>query len=195
MSRAKSGPQRSTSVWLTLDQGTSRRLIPRSDAFELDVGQHQSNVVVGSQVKMSPAHCSPVSVSAYQKYLAPFDAPPRTVAVPPGGICHQPFLAQLSPSGQFGKWYERAKKMRAFPSFRTKIATSVLLGQAARRWERVVRGDISRRLFDNSWVVDLGGELGGPAVAVGGRGHFISDRHRSKSLNLCGIQTPKKLAG
>jgi hypothetical protein len=48
--------QRSTSVWLTLDHGTSSRRIPRSEAFVLDVGQHQSNAVVGSQVKMSPAH-------------------------------------------------------------------------------------------------------------------------------------------
>ena len=94
--------QRSTSVWFTLDQGTSRRRIPRSEAFVLEVGQHQSNAVVGSQVDRSPAHCSPVFVPAYQKSLATFDAPPRTVTVPPGGISHQPFFAQLSPSGQFG---------------------------------------------------------------------------------------------
>ena len=61
--------QRSTSVWFTLVIGTSRRRMPRRDAFVLDVGQHQSNWVVGSQVLTSPAHWSPVSVSAYQKYL------------------------------------------------------------------------------------------------------------------------------
>ena len=54
-----------------------------------------------------PAHCMPASFSAYQKYLAPFDAPPRMVARPPGPICHQPFFAQLSPS-QFGEWYASA---------------------------------------------------------------------------------------
>ena len=40
--------------------------------------------------------------AAYQKYLAPLEAPPRTVTVPPGRICHHPCFAQFSPSGQFG---------------------------------------------------------------------------------------------
>jgi hypothetical protein len=48
--------QRSTSVWFTLVTGMSRRRMPRRDAFVLDVGQHQSNWVVGSQVVTSPAH-------------------------------------------------------------------------------------------------------------------------------------------
>jgi len=48
--------QRSTSVWFTLDHGTSSRRIPFSDAFVLDVVQHQSNAFVGIQVNRSPAH-------------------------------------------------------------------------------------------------------------------------------------------
>jgi hypothetical protein len=41
--------------------------MPRRDALELDVGQHQSKAVLGNQVKRSPAHWRPLSVSPYQK--------------------------------------------------------------------------------------------------------------------------------
>ena len=93
----------STSEWFTLDTGTRSMRSPFGLLSVLDVRQHQSNALDGRFVTNGPAHCMPASFSAYQKYLAPFDAPPRMVARPPGPICHHPFFAQLSPS-QFGEW-------------------------------------------------------------------------------------------
>src|SRR5215213_11171902 len=85
--------------------------------------------------------------------------------------------------------------MRAFPSFRTYTAMSVLRGDAARRRERVVGGDIGRRAFDDSRVMDLCSHARTAAVAVGGRALAVADRHRSEGFDLRSVQAPVKIVG
>src|SRR4051812_45072062 len=107
--------------------GTMSFFMPRGVLFVLEVGQHQSKALVGRLVTNSPPHCTPVSVCACQKYFAPFDAPPRTVLDCPGGMLHHPFLAQLSPSGQFGQLYPIATFTVRFVAFWNERAMSLLL--------------------------------------------------------------------
>ena len=71
------------------------------DAVRARSGPAPVKRIAGQPGRNGPLHSTPLSVCACQKYFAPFEAPPRTVAVPPGEMRHHPFFAQLSPSGQF----------------------------------------------------------------------------------------------